>query len=141
MWGIKRKIAKNKALNSISKLDKDLWTIFSKYIRKSAADWKGYVTCFTCPTYDDWRTFDAGHYLPQALGISVFKYYEKNVHPQCINCNRIKSGNYGEYKKRLIIEYGEGTIEELNALRNSAPMTVTDYKTKINYYSQWLKSH
>lgn len=136
-----RKIKENQALVSITKLDKDLWKLFSRYVRLSAADWKGYVTCFTCPTYDDWRTFDAGHYLPQALGISVLKYHLKNVHPQCVNCNRLKGGNYTVYKQRLILHYGEGIIKELNDLRNSPPMTITDYQTQIKFYSAWLKSH
>ena len=137
----RRRIKKNQELVSLTKLEADLWKIFSKYIRKSAADWKGYATCFTCPTTDDWRTFDAGHFLPQALGISALKFYEKNVHPQCVNCNRLKGGNYTEYRKRLILKYGEGIIKELNDLRQSTPYTVSDYKQKINYYSKWLKSH
>lgn len=135
----RRRIKKNQELISITKLDKDLWTIFSKYIRKREADWKGYITCFTCPTTDDWRTFDAGHYIPQATGISVLKFYEKNVHPQCINCNRLKGGNYTEYKNRLILKYGLGIIQELNSLRQSAPLTVFDYQKKIAYYTQQFK--
>ena len=141
LYYYRKKIKENQDLISIAKLDEQLWKIFSKYIRSKDADWKGYITCFTCPTTDDWRTFDAGHYLPQALGISVLKFYEKNVHPQCINCNRLKQGNYKEYRNRLIVKYGLGIIEELTSLRQSPPLTVLDYQKKIAYYSNWLKQN
>lgn len=135
----RKKIKENQELISISKLDDDLWKIFSKCRRLEFADWKGYVTCFTCPTYDDWRTFDAGHFIPKATSGSFLKFYEKNVHPQCINCNRLKGGNYTEYKNRLIVKYGLGIIEELNALRQSPPMTVSDYQRQISYYNKRFK--
>ena len=135
----RRQIKKNQELLSISKLDAELWKIFSKYIRSKDADWKGYITCFTCSTTDDWRTFDAGHFIPKGTSGSYLKFYERNVHPQCINCNRLKGGNYGEYKNRLILIYGLGIIEELNSLRQMPPLTVLDYQQKIAYYSNLLK--
>ncbi len=136
-----RKIKENTELISITKLDKDLWKLMSRYVRLSAADWKGYVSCYTCGKQDDWRSFDAGHYIAKATTNSFLKFYEKNVHPQCITCNRVLNSNHDEYTKRLMLEYGDDIIRELNSLRNQPPLTVTDYQTKIKYYSQWLKSH
>lgn len=103
-------------------------------------DWKGFVNCFTCGKYENYKLVDAGHYIPKATSGSYLKFYEKNVHVQCQDCNRIKAGNYKVYKDRLIVKYGLGIIEELNALRNEPPLTVTDYQSKIKYYTQWLKS-
>ena len=100
----------NKKANSISKLDKDLWKLFSKYIRIKDTDFKGFVGCFTCHKQDDHRLMDAGHYIPKATSGSYLKFYEKNVHPQCQDCNRLKGGNYGVYKEQLILKYGAGII-------------------------------
>jgi len=136
---IRRSIKQNTELISITQLDKDLWKIFSKYIRSKDRDWKNEVACFTCDRRDDWRAYDAGHYIPKATSGSFLKFYEKNVNPQCLNCNRLKGGNYPEYKKRLIIKYGTSIINELNSLRQSPPLTILDYQKKIAYYSNLLK--
>lgn len=125
--------------NSIAKLDKDLWKLFSKYTRIKDADFKGYVACFTCHKQDDHRLMDAGHYIPKATSGSYLKFYEKNVHPQCQDCNRLKHGNYAVYKGQLILKYGAGIIEELNLLRSHPPLTLLDYKEKIRHYSNQLK--
>lgn len=141
VWELgKWQIRKNKALLSISKLDADLWKLFSLYTRKKDMDWKGFVNCFTCGKYENYKLVDAGHYIPKAISGSYLKFYEKNVHVQCQDCNRLKGGNYKVYKERLIVKYGLGIIEELNALRNESPLTVKDYQSKIKHYSQWLKS-
>lgn len=136
---VKKQIQQNKDGVSIKVLDEKLWKIFSKYIRSKDADWKNEVACFTCGVRADWRTQDAGHYVPKSTGGSYLKYYETNVHNQCILCNRIKAGNYAVYKMRLIEKYGEGVINHLNALRQFPPLTVTDYQNKISYYTDQLK--
>ncbi len=125
---------------SIVELDKKLWKLFSKYIRSRNVDWKNEVPCFTCGVKADWRTQDAGHYIPKATSGSYLKYEPRNVHNQCVLCNRVLSSNHDEYTKRLILEYGGDIIRELNSFRNQPPLTVTDYQTKIKYYSQCLKS-
>lgn len=127
--------------NSTVKLDADLWKVFSKYIRSKDADWKGQVACFTCGKIDDYRAMDAGHYIPKAITNSYLKFYEKNVNPQCVSCNRWLNGNYEVYKQKLIEKYGVGIIQEFNSLRSKPPLTITEFKDKIKYYSQWLKSH
>lgn len=141
LYYYRKRIKENEELISITKLEADLWKIFSKYIRSKDADWKGYITCFTCPTTDDWRTFDAGHYIPKATSGSYLKFYERNVHPQCINCNRLKGGNYTEYKNRLILKYGLDIIKELNSLRQSPPLNILDYQKKIAYYSNLFRQN
>lgn len=136
---VKRKIQQNKDIVSITKLDKDLWKVFSLYTRKKKANWKGFVNCFTCGKYENYKLVDAGHYIPKATSGSYLKFYEKNVHVQCQDCNRIKRGNYAVYRLKLIEKYGQGIIEHLNALRKALPLTVTDYQHKIVYYTDQLK--
>lgn len=133
-------IAANLKANSITKLDADLWKLFSLYIRKKNMDWKGFVYCFTCGKYENYKLVDAGHYIPKAISGSVLKFEPRNVNVQCQGCNRILRGNYAVYKQKLIEKYGQGIIEQLNSLRGQS-LTYTDYKDKIKYYSQWLKLH
>jgi hypothetical protein len=123
-----------------AKLKKDLWKIFSRYIRKKDADWKGYATCFTCGKYEDFRLVDAGHYIPKAGNSDALYFSELNVHPQCTNCNRLLDGNVTVYKDRLILKYGPGVILELNQLRNAPPFTIQDYQILIAKYTQLLKA-
>lgn len=89
---------------------------------------------------DDWRALDCGHYIPKSVSGDVLYFYEKNLAPQCISCNRLKSGNIEEYKKRLIMKYGEGVILELNQLRRTPPHTTQDYKQMIDKYTNLLKN-
>ena len=105
-------IAEYEMKNSISYLDPVLWKLFSKYTRSKDADWRGQVACFTCGKIDDWRLQDAGHYIPKAISGSYLKFYEKNVHSQCQNCNRLLGGNYQVYKERLTVKYGQGIIQD-----------------------------
>lgn len=138
-WKFKRwKYNRSEAVQ-IPKLDKQLWKLLSRYVRSKDSDWRGYATCFTCGKQDDWRSMDCGHYLAKATTNSYLKFYEKNLAPQCVTCNRIKAGNYAVYKQKLIEKYGEGVINHLNALRQSSPLTVTDYQNKISYYTDQLK--
>ncbi len=125
--------------NSVTKLDEDLWALLSRYTRLKAADWKGFVYCFTCPKYENWKLVDAGHYIPKATSGSYLKFYERNIHVQCQECNRLKGGNYKVYKQKLIAKYGDDIISELNALRSKPPLTVSEYKEKIKHYKQLLK--
>jgi DNA-directed RNA polymerase subunit N (RpoN/RPB10) len=143
VWLIVQKIKLMKAArlraNSTVKLDADLWKVFSKYIRSKDADWNGQVACFTCGKIDDYRAMDAGHYLAKATTNSYLKFYEKNVNPQCISCNRWLNGNYAVYKVKLIEKYGQGIIADLNSLRSKPPLTIIEFKDKITYYTNRLK--
>lgn len=135
---IRRRIKQNTELMSTTKLDSILWPIFSKYVRAKEADWKGFVTCFTCPVQDEWKYFDAGHCLPKGATGSVLKYDERNVKPQCKMCNQGKGGNRKEFERRLKAIYGENIITELRRLTEAA-LTTADYQQKIPYYTNQLK--
>lgn len=123
-----------------AKLKKDLWTIFSRYIRLKDADWRGFNTCFTCGKYEDYRLLDAGHYLPKAGNSDALYFSEYNVHPQCVSDNRLNGGLPKVYKERLIKKYGEGVIRILDDLRQAPPFTIRDYEERIRKYQSLLKS-
>lgn len=122
----------------MKELDKQLWPIFSKYVRQKDADWKGWVKCFTCPVMDEWKYFDAGHCLPKASTGSVLKYDERQVKPQCKTCNQGKGGMRKEFEAGLRRLYGENIIYELKRL-TEAQLSYEDYKFKIKEYTNLLK--
>ena len=102
---------------TVQKLKKELDTIFSRYIRLKYADANGYVQCFTCGRMYFWKEIQNGHYVRREYNAT--RYHEKNCHPQCVGCNMFKAGNMDEYTLNLVKKYGDGILEELNALKHT----------------------
>ena len=55
---------------------------------------------------------NAGHYLNAGQNSHV-RFNEKNVHGQCIACNKWKHGNLIEYRKGLVHKIGESEVLKL----------------------------
>lgn len=135
---VKRKTSKNQSV-TIKQLDKELWTLFSQYIRKKDADWKGFVKCFTCSVIDEWKYFDAGHCIPKSTTGSYLKYDERNNRPQCKTCNQGKGGMRKEFEAGLKRIYGESIIIELKRYTEKS-LTVQEYKDKIIKYKSLVQN-
>ena len=86
-------------------LRKRAWDIFSKWVRFIRD--KG--RCYTCGAVNDPRECDAGHYKHS----DALDFNEMNVHCQCIRCNRYLYGNSKSYRERLVRDYGEDKVLEL----------------------------
>ena len=97
---------------------KDLWTLWSMYIRSKDADHRGYVSCFTCGFTAHWKEMDAGHYWH-----SVLDFDERNINVQCRACNRYKGGNLQNYSLALIRKHGSNVLDELAAARKEYQKT------------------
>ena len=101
---------------------KKAWKVFSIWVRKSNADWRGYVKCITCGMSYIWNSGDihAGHWIHDKLDFD-----ERNVHPQCKNCNYKYNKNtntaYAVYMART---YGS---EEMENIRKYAYEKGNDY--------------
>lgn len=126
---------------SIAKLKKDLWRIFSLYVRNRDG-WK----CFTCDRFATGSGLHAGHYIAKAeAGLRLY-FHENNVHAQCYHCNINLSGNTDVYNERIIGKYGEKLLLKLRELRNEdrgSPLkwTVEDYEKLIKKYKKKLKKY
>lgn len=81
--------------DKIEKLD----NVFSKYIRLSNSNFQGMCTCISCGKQIPWKQCDAGHYVSRRH--MSLRFDVKNVHPQCVECNRFKDGNIEAYKRSL----------------------------------------
>ena len=121
-----RKVAKVKK-KSIKELKKELWRLFSRYIRE-----RDKFICYTCGSPGN----EAGHYY-HSKGYLIH-FDERAVHCQCGSCNRWKSGNLQEYSLCLIRDYGPDILEEFNRLKNTDyKPTRKDYEDRIEHYKKW----
>ena len=91
----------------------ELDRIFSEYIRRRSADFAGNVKCVCCGREYHWKEIQNGHYVSRSNMNT--RYDERNCHPCCVSCNVFKKGNYPEYTKYLLNNYGEDWILKLIA--------------------------
>jgi len=125
----KRKAPKLRALH-----DK-LWALISKYVRRSAADENGYVTCVTCGDTRPWVEQQAGHFVPQARGNAV-KFDLRNIACQCRRCNLFLGGNPSAYAVYMLDRYGEQVIRELERrAHDTVKYSRGDYEAMIQDFS------
>ena len=112
-----RPVPKLKTL-SLSKCKEKAWNAFSKYIRLRDAikttGTKDRALCVTCG--NDFPAFgkgciQAGHFLPGRHAGILFD--EKNVHAQCVICNRFRRGEYAKYTRFMQKTYGQAEIDRL----------------------------
>lgn len=90
---------------------------FSRYIRRKEADDFGMVRCYTCGKRVPWKQAECGHYIPRAH--MATRFLQTNCHSQCFTCNHELRGNISEYRARLVEEYGEDKISQLEGLRTT----------------------
>lgn len=115
-----------------AKLKKELWTVFTKYIKARDKN-----ICFTCDRKAIGQGMGGGHYKPKgACGADAY-FSEINVNAQCTFCNLILQGNQVEYRERLIKKYGRFVVEKLEKdfrqINKFFP-----YSEKIEYYKSEL---
>ena len=109
------KVPKPKKAQSISKLKKAAWAIFSEYIRKrdclETTGCSSFGLCITCGKRLHFKLLQAGHFILGRHNANLFS--ERGVHAQCYNCNINLKGNTLEYRRKIIEMYGEGADLEL----------------------------
>tara|TARA_R110000765_G_scaffold360009_1_gene450322 strand:+ start:241 stop:651 length:411 start_codon:yes stop_codon:yes gene_type:complete len=118
----------------ISKLKKELDTIFSLFIRLREATDEGLVQCFTCNKVSHYKSgMQNGHF--QSRKHLATRWDETNCQVQCVGCNMFKAGEQYKFAINLDAKHGEGTAEELELLaRTILKVSRIDYEEKITYY-------
>ena len=117
--------------------DKELWDIFSKFIRLRDSDDNGRCRCISCGKPELWKYQEAGHYVKR--GNAILKYEEINVNSQCVMCNRYKNGNIEGYKSGLIKKYGDQALDVLNVKSTYHRLSHSDIDEKIEHYKSKIK--
>ena len=124
---------------SISTLKKKLWKLTSEYVRRSAANDDGYAKCVTCGIEKPYKELQSGHFIPKALGTSIY-FDLRNIHPQCYRCNINLGSNGPEYFRFMQERYGDEVIEDLRALsRTTLKLYASDYEEMIEDMKEKLK--
>lgn len=77
--------------------------VYSKWLRRSAANDAGIVACYTCGKEDRWEAMHNGHYVRR--GALFLRFDPRNTRIQCPGCNVFKDGNMAEYTRRLEEEH------------------------------------
>ena len=114
---MKRTKLRKKSLNTLPKLKRKAWKLFSKYICK-----RDNHICFTC----DKAGNQAGHYKHGRLDFD-----EDNVHCQCARCNKWLHGRLDEYGERLRKKMGNKKFDALVLRANQFNKYTRDELEKI----------
>lgn len=97
---------------SLKELYNIFWRHFSIYVRYTS------VSCFTCGKWLEPKNANAGHYIHEGnRDIWLLKSDSRNVHAQCVHCNKYLRGNLTAYALRLEAIYGSGVLQELESLK------------------------
>ena len=102
---------KEKRENNTRLLKAKLDKVFSVWIRKKYSDQFGKAQCVSCGKKDDWTKLQCGHYISR--GNYSTRYSEKNCFPQCVADNIFKKGDYPNFTKHILDNYGEQYLQDL----------------------------
>ena len=128
---------KPRGVDTVKSLKKEVWDLFSEWVRRSESDENGYCKCVTCGRVLHWKEVDAGHYISRKHN-SVF-IDERNVHPQCKSCNGFGHGMEAAYKNYIIKRYGESVEATLQMLkRRNHQFTVFELQQYRKLYQEKL---
>jgi len=105
----------------------DKW--FSLLVRLTAATDEGYCVCVTCGSVNFMSSTDAGHWINRDKWGTRFEPH--NCHPQCISCNRFKSGRGAEYSEYIINTYGKKEFDRLLKLSREKTTLTREELEKI----------
>ncbi len=127
---------------TLSQVKKQLWTIFSLYIRMrdgfettGSTEW---ALCITCSKRYNIKMLQAGHFISGRHNAGLFS--EQGVHAQCYNCNINLKGNTLEYRRKIIQMYGEGADLKLEKEAEEVKkFTIPELEYKIEYYKQKIE--
>ena len=105
---------------NLAKVKKDVWDIFSRYIRMrdclETTGCSSWGLCITCHKRIHFKLLQAGHFIPGRHNANLFS--ERGTHAQCYNCNINLKGATLEYRRQIIKLYGDGTDTELEEEAN-----------------------
>jgi hypothetical protein len=90
---------------------------FSRYIRKKHMDHAGWVECVTCGLSVPYEDIQAGHFVKR--GHAAVRWDERNVYPQCKQCNHFRDGAQDEMANHIVKIHGERVLAELIVLKHT----------------------
>lgn len=95
---------------------------------------KDRAKCVTCGKVCLTKEMDAGHFKHNA-----YDYDERNVHAQCVRCNKYLSGNAAPYTLFMLDTYGREVVDFLTNVRDMKIYTREEYEKLREYYKAEYK--
>ena len=126
----KKKLTKGYLKREWKKLHKEAWKVFSVHIRSRGANADNYEYCYTCDNPFQWKLLHAGHFHHNKLDFD-----ERNIHPQCAQCNKWGHGKLNIYGTKLAKELGPEGMEKLLLDSHTVSYSKDDLETIIKKYS------
>lgn len=121
--------------DSLKILKREVWDLFSEWVRRSEANDQGFVQCVTCKKYLHWADAQAGHFIHGTLFL-----IPELVHPQCPQCNGYLHGNLVPYKEFMLKKYGQKNVDRFEYLAKRPHVyTVFELQQTKKLYSEKLK--
>lgn len=128
--------------------DADTWA--SRYIRLVYIGDDNLVKCYTCGAKFSPEKIQNGHFVGR--GYYSTRYDIMNMHPQCMKCNKFRSGEPGKYALKLIKDYGVDrfisllekgsnqivlSAKELTHIRDSFKSETNKLLKEVDYAAWW----
>ena len=116
-------------------------TEVNKYVRLRDKD-KPCITCGKPPEGSEKHLRgsgrDAGHYLTRAA-YSALRFDTRQIHAQCVTCNRYNSGRRHEFRLAMIDMHGLDFVEWLESQRDPKRWSVEELKAIREKYKLKIK--
>jgi len=107
---------KKKKLKPIPKLKKDVWKVFSQYIRLrdclATTGTREWGICITCDKRFHFKKLQCGHFTDGRHNSVLFD--SRNSNGQCAGCNIFGYGKKAVYSVKMLDRYGAKILKELN---------------------------
>lgn len=133
---MKRTKLRKQSKDSISKIQRQLWELCKKIIRKKYGN-----VCYTCGarglSASNWHI---GHMMPKASLGAYLKYDLRVLRPQCYNCNINLGGHGAEFYRKMMIEIGSTNMDELMRDRQKIVKAYDHYQKLLVEY-QIINTH
>ena len=123
----KTSLVKKPKRKPITKLKKEAWDAFSKFIRlRDCLVTQGsteFGSCITCGRVYHFKELQAGHFVDSRTKPVLFN--EDIVYAQCYGCNIPKKGNKDAYTPKMVEMFGTAQTLEFLELRHNKDKTWT----------------
>lgn len=127
-----RKRLKPTGSSPLQKLDAQLVPLFSRMVRKRAADSDGFVHCYICGQPIKWEDAVLMHF--QGRKNKSTRFNEMSCKAGCWECNDKPLGDRKNFAKKIDEEYYPGCAELLtDASKQECRLTREWYSFMINY--------
>lgn len=132
---MKKSKLRKKSKDSISKLQRKLWSLIKIIIRKKYAH-----TCYTCDrTGLTGSNLQTSHLWPKAALGAYLKYDLRILRICCFHCNINLGGNGAVFYKRMLEEIGPEGMQELEADRQKIVKAYNHYQQLLTEYTDIIK--